>query len=77
MHSTQGPSDQVYRHSGDFSGDVQWEVGAVEGMGTDTVYMPFEDMRHLVLAYLRFRAVVALELADDETLEKFFSGWSR
>lgn len=38
------------------------------------VEIPFEDVKYLVLAYLRSKAVSFLEQADDETLEKFFSG---
>jgi hypothetical protein len=41
------------------------------------VEIPFADIRHLALAHLRRRAILALEQADDDTLEKFFSGWNQ
>lgn len=82
---TKAPSGLTYSHAADFSGGVSvWvpmgrHVGTSHGVSSIDlndqqahVLIPFEDMRHLVLASLRGRMLLHLEEADDDTLEKFF-----
>lgn len=80
MDTTQGPSGELYRHNGDFSGDVLTTVvvgdAFTEGAEQVEVRIPFEDMLHLVLTHFRSKAISFLEQADDATLEKFFTNWS-
>ena len=79
------PSGLVYDHDADFIGGVRVELPMRRRAGTDhgvrtinandltvEVIIPFEDMRHLVLASLRSRMLLHLQEADDATLEKFF-----
>lgn len=83
---TTAPSGLTYHHNGDFSGRVRVEIPMGHRSGDDfgvssidnnertvTVDVPFEDMKHLVLAYLRSETIGRLEQADDAALEKFFS----
>ncbi len=77
-----GPSGRSYQLAHDFTGNVKAEsvsvdTGNPEGWQTvGDVEIPFEDMKHIVLQYLRAQAVHVLEKADDATLEKFFTTWS-
>ncbi len=84
MRSTDAPSGLTYHHNGDYSGAVRVEIPMGRRAGTSygvssvdyneqttTVDIPFEDMRHLVLASIRKRMIMHLEEADDATLEKF------
>lgn len=79
------PSGLIYDHNADFSGGVQVELPMGRRAGTHhgvrtinatdqtvEVVIPFEDMRHLVLASMRHRMLLHLEEADDDTLEKLF-----
>ena len=79
------PSGLFYHPVVDFSGSVRVELPMGRRAGTDygvssidadaqtvVVDIPFEDMRHLVLACLRSRMMLHLEEADDDALEKFF-----
>lgn len=85
MHSTTAPSGLTYHHNGSFSGAVQVAVpmgrragedhgvGSIDNNERDVeVFIPFADMKHLVLAYLRSEAIGFLEQADDAALENFF-----
>ncbi len=78
-------SGLIYDHTADFTGGVRVELPMGQHVGTHhgvrtinatnqtvEVVIPFEDMRHLVLASMRSRMMLHLQEADDDTLEKFF-----
>lgn len=82
MPQINGPSGRTYQCAPDFTGNVKadsvsLDTGHPGGWQTvGDVEIPFEDMKHIVLQYLRQRAILHLENADDDTLEKFFTNWS-
>jgi hypothetical protein len=75
-HTTQGALGTVFHHNGDYSGDVTVipvsfpeRRDGPDGAISFSVDIPFEDLRQLVLGYLRDRRIEHLEQISDDELE--------
>lgn len=65
-HLTKGPQGTTFNHNGGFDGDVlirrpDFPAG---------VYVPFEDLRELVLQYLANKLIEKVENANGDDLEQ-------
>lgn len=79
-HTTKAAGGTVFTHNGDYSGEVGITVYAPPEELTDgppfehraawRVTVPFEDLRALVLGYLRDKRISKLEQAEGDELEK-------
>lgn len=80
MHTTQLPSGSLAHHNGDFSGDVEFVIDTRgwtdehldESLRNETdkvhVWIPFEDLLHLVASWKRDRVVAEVEEATTEQI---------
>ena len=75
MHTTQASQGTVFHHNGDYSGSVKIQVPeepAKHTFGSQTCWVtevPFEDIRELVLDYLRSKLIARLESVEGDELE--------
>jgi hypothetical protein len=79
MHTTQLPSGNLAHHNGDFSGEVQFVIDTkgysdehLDELKAETdkiyVWIPFDDLVHLVASWKRDRIVAEVEQADSEQI---------
>jgi hypothetical protein len=68
MHSFDAPSGATYHHNGDFSGNVEFTVTAMDRVnGVKAV--PFADLKALVAQHVRNVRIEAIENGDDYSLD--------
>lgn len=83
MHTTQLPSGNLAHHNGDFSGEIHfvidtggWADEDIAELKVETdkirVFIPFEDLKHLVASWKRSELISKLE---QESADEILTEW--